>query len=119
MLADTVLFAEQKEPMTAVEEGEVIRHHLIEGFTNMCRRQPNKAIRRILAFTGHICKWHPEQLTLAEYSAFVVRDVLAHIELAATAKVKEAPKKDNRDASQLAESDIDSDSRDARAKQRE
>ena len=85
----------------------------------MFRRQPNEAIRRILAFLGHICKWHPEQLTLAEYSAFVARDVLAHIELAATAKVKEAPKKDNRDASQLAESDIDSDARDARAKQRE
>jgi hypothetical protein len=33
------------------------------------------------------CRWHDEQCTLAEFSAFIVRDVMAHVDLAAEARV--------------------------------
>merc|ERR1711994_586376 len=48
-----------------------------------------EGLRRILAFAEMPCSWHSEQCTLAEYCAFVARDVLGHMELAAEARVKE------------------------------
>ena len=99
VLADTTLFSEQKEPLEDVEKGEEVKQLLVRLFaTTLQRSRPAEGIRRILAFSGHICKWHPEQLTLAEFSAFAVRDVIAHLELAAEAKVKQAPKKDTQNA---------------------
>ena len=116
VLADTTLFSEQKEPLRAVEEGEGVKQVLVRVFTKTLRRsQPVEGIRLILAFSGHVCKWHPEQLTLAEYCAFAARDVIAHLELAAEAKVKQAPKKD----AQTAASDVDSDEEAARTRVRE
>ena len=50
---------------------------------------PSQAIRQILAFLNTICEWHPEQCTLAEYSAFIARDVMAHVDLAAEARITE------------------------------
>ena len=48
-----------------------------------------EGMRRILAFADTQCSWHIEQCSLAEYCAFVARDVVAHIELAAEARAKE------------------------------
>ena len=49
---------------------------------------PLHATRSILAFCGLVCAFHPEQCTLAEFCAYIVRDVISHIELAAEARVK-------------------------------
>jgi len=100
------MFAEQKEPLVAIKDGESVRLLLIHLFaTTLQRRSPSEGIQRILAFAGHVCKWHPEQLTLAEFSAFAVRDVIAHIDLAAEAKVKQ--KQSTKDLHNV-ESDLDS-----------
>ena len=116
VLADTTLFSEQKEPVRAVEEGEDVKQVLVRVVTKTLRRsQSVEGIRLILAFSGHVCKWHPEQLTLAEYCAFAARDVIAHLELAAEAKVKQAPKKD----AQTVESDEGTDDEAARTTRRQ
>ena len=44
------------------------------------------------------CSWHIEQCTLAEYCAFVARDVLGHMELAAEARVKEGQQAQGKEA---------------------
>ena len=84
MLADTVLFSELKEPADEIAEGEETKR-LLQG---CARPMPAEAVRRILAFCDRPSKWHPEQCTLAEFCAYVARDVLGHIELAAEARIK-------------------------------
>ena len=80
--------------MAAVAEGEEVKLLLAQLFTTrMKRSMPTEGVRRLLAFSDHVCSWHEEQLTLAEYSAFVIRDIIAHVELAAEARVKQSPKK--------------------------
>ena len=53
---------------------------------------PSEALRCIMRFVGTNFSWHDEQCTLAEFSACVARDVAAHIDFAAEARVK-APTK--------------------------
>jgi hypothetical protein len=60
--------------------------------TRLRRSPPGQGVRIILAFLGLPCKWHEEQCTVAEFTAYVSRDVLAHIDLAAEARVKKPSK---------------------------
>ena len=46
-----------------------------------------------MAMLGQMSSAHAEQCSVAEHSAFVARDVLAHIDLAAEARVKPPAKK--------------------------
>ena len=113
--ADTTIFAEQKEPLREIETGEetksllrkFCRHHLQ-------RTMPAQGMRLILAYLGLPSKWHDEQCTLAEFSAHLVRDVIAHIDLAAEARVKK-PKRPNQDADSECE-DSDSDGAEPRGR---
>ena len=68
---------------------------------------PLHATRSILAFCGHMCAFHPEQCTLAEFCAYIVRDVISHIELAAEARVKKPAL--NADAGTIDDTQLDSD----------
>ena len=89
VLADTTLFANMKEPKSQIEEGEKVRNILVMLYLKRLQRSPpGHAVRTILAFLGLPCKWHEEQCTVAEFTAFIARDVLAHIDLAAEARVK-------------------------------
>jgi hypothetical protein len=73
-----------------VKEGDDIRNTLVSiAKRRLGRATPSEATGRILAFNGNVSSWHDEQCTLAEYCAFVARDVLAHIELAAEARIKQ------------------------------
>ena len=49
---------------------------------------PAHGTRLTLSFLDVPSKWHDEQCTLAEFCAHVVRDVIAHVDLAAEARVK-------------------------------
>ena len=92
VLADTTLFSELKEPRANLEEGELVLLSLAHfARSQLSRRMPVEAARRILAFSNHHCRWHEEQCTLAEFCAYVARNVLAHVDLAAEARVKPRP----------------------------
>ncbi len=92
VLADTTLFSELKEPRANLEEGDLVYSSLVHfAKSRLGRRMPVEATRRILAFSNHHCRWHEEQCTLAEFCAYVARDVLAHVDLAAEARVKPRP----------------------------
>ena len=89
VLADTTLFADMKEPKALIEESEEVRRILTMLFSRRLRRTPpGHALRIILVFMDLPCRWHPEQCTVAEFAAYSCRDVLAHIDLAAEARVK-------------------------------
>ena len=89
VLADTTLFADMKEPKKQLEESEQVRSILVTLYkTDVRRSAPGHGIRLILAFMDLPCKWHGEQCTVAEYGAYIARDVLAHIDLAAEARIK-------------------------------
>ena len=89
VLADTTLFADMKEPKALIEESEEVRRILMMLFATRLRRTPpGHALRIILVFMDLQCRWHPEQCTVAEFAAYSCRDVLAHIDLAAEARVK-------------------------------
>ena len=60
----------------------------------------------MLAFSGCMCSWHGEQCTLAEFCAYIARDVISHIELAAEAKIKRSLSTNLEDA---VDEDADSD----------
>ena len=92
-MADTTLFADIKEPKSAIEDGEQVRELLMTFYTTRLRRSPPAhGVRTILAFLDQPCRWHDEQCTLAEFSAYIVRDVMAHVDLAAEARVKKSDK---------------------------
>ena len=75
---------------------------------------PAEAMRQILAFCDQPHAWHDEQCTLAEFCAYIAVDVVAHIDLAAEARVKSlAPKPD------FAEVDEDTDSETEAERRRE
>lgn len=97
VLADVTLFAERKEPLAEIETGEDAKDTVADWCRTATRRRiPSHAIRAILRFLGLPCAAHPEQCTLAEFCAYVVRDVMAHVELAAEARVKKPkPAKDH------------------------
>jgi len=93
VMADTILFADTKEPPALIEESEQVRHILVMLFlTRLRRTAPGHGVRIILAFMGLPCKWHPEQCTVAEFAAYISRDVVAHIDLAAEARVNKPRK---------------------------
>ena len=52
------------------------------------RTMPAEAMRQILNFCGQPHAWHDEQCTLSEFCAHMAVDVVAHIDLAAEARVK-------------------------------
>ena len=75
--------------MVKIEEAEKVRHIVMMLFFTCLRRSPpGHAIRTILAFRGLPCKWHEEQCSVAEFAAYISRDVMAHVDLAAEARVK-------------------------------
>ena len=94
VLADTTLFSEVKEPRADLDKGELVLLSL-EQFarSQLARRMPAEAARRILVFSDLCCAWHEEQCTLAEFCAYLARDVVAHVDLAAEARVKPRPAK--------------------------
>ena len=82
VLADTTLFSALKEPWANLEEGELVLLSLAHfARSQLARRLPAEAERRILAFSDLRCAWHEEQCTLAEFCAYVARDVVAHVDL--------------------------------------
>jgi hypothetical protein len=93
LMADTILFAENKEPRTEIQQGEETKQ-LLQTFClrRLQRSMQAHGMRLILAFLGTPCKWHEEQCTLAEFSAYVARDVMAHVDLAAEARVQKHKK---------------------------
>ena len=107
VMADTILFANKKEPSADIEKGEVIKN-LLRGFatSRLRRTMPLEAMRQILAFCDQHHAWHDEQCSLAEFCANLAIDVVAHIDLAAEARVK-PPKKKNEHAE--ADEDADTD----------
>ena len=105
VLADTTLFADRKEPKAEVDAGEELKKLLMRprrakhpglprhaacltfvGTTRLLRAAPGHGVRAILAFLGMPCRWHDEQCTVAEFSAYIARDVIAHVDLAAEAR---------------------------------
>jgi len=99
-----------KEPKKDIEEGEKLREFMSIYTRGLKRTPPAHALRIILAFLGKPCRWHDEQCTLAEFSAYVARDVMAHIDLAAEARVKVPVNAENGEESEV-ESDDDENSR--------
>ena len=62
-------------------EGEQIKSLLIAvAKTKLQRPMLAEAIRRILTYTDMVCIWQVEQCTLAEFCAYVARDVVAHVD---------------------------------------
>ena len=92
VLADTTLFADMKEPKDKIEADEVTNVLRMIYLMRLRRTPPFQGIRIILAILACPCKWHEEQCTVAECTAYWSRDVLAHIDLAAEARIKK-PKK--------------------------
>ncbi len=56
------------------------------------RTMPPHAVCVVVASVGMSCKRHKEQCALAEFSAYVVRDVIAHDDLATEARAKKPRK---------------------------
>ena len=107
VLADTLLFAELKEPMQDIAAGENIEDLLLLFCKHRLRRtMAGHAMRIILSYLGLPSKWHPEQCTLAEFTCHTVRDVIAHVDLAAEARVKK-PRKSAEDEASDEDSDCD------------
>ena len=104
-LRDTTLCRRRSQPAQQVQEGDQLCSMLkTYAKQTLHRTMPAEAMRRLLAFADHVYSVHPEQPTLAEYCAQVARDVIAHIELAAEARVKKAQK-----TAQAADDDIGDD----------
>ena len=99
VMADTIMFSELKKPVDTEEDfvsGQWIRSFLQKLVCKeLKRRMPTEPLRIVLQFCGVPCSWHNEQCTLAEFSAYIARDVMAHIDLAAEARVKPVQKKDD------------------------
>ena len=92
VLADTTLLSNLKEPKEALDRGLRLRRKVM-ALSSTWRTMPSQALRSLLSYAGRMCPWHAEQCTLAEYCAYVARDTLAHMELAAEARVKPLAKK--------------------------
>ena len=88
-MADTILFAMQKEPAREIEVGEEIKRILrAVAVVKLQRTMPCEALRQVLAFCGRQHAWHDEQCSLAEFCAHIAVDLMAHVDLAAEARVK-------------------------------
>ena len=89
VLADTILFARQLEPARHIEQGEEMKRILrTVAVVTLKRTMPAEAMRQILNFCAQSHAWHDEQCTLSEFCAYIAVDVVAHIDLAAEARVK-------------------------------
>ena len=89
VLQDTLLFRKQVMPLEEVQRGDELAAQLRESMWHALRRKmPSEALRIIMGFVGAKFSWHDEQCSLAEFSAYVARDVSAHIDFAADARVK-------------------------------
>ena len=65
VLADTTLFSEVKEPRADLAKGELVLDSLGQfARSQLARRMPAEAARRILAFSDLRCAWHEEQCVL-------------------------------------------------------
>ncbi len=79
--------------MLDIEIGEEVK----DALRFLCAQRPQRttakhAVCVILAFLGMSCKRHKEQCTLAEFSAYVVRGMIARVDLAAEARAKKPRK---------------------------
>ena len=116
-LHDTTFASKCVEPRSLVDAGNEVRSMLLSYSKMVLRRtMAAEGIRRILAFAGMRCSWHSEQCTLAEHCAFVARDVLAHMELAAQARVKEGQRLLSKKSEEDIEDDEDAANEDAKEK---
>ena len=101
-LADTTLFSKCVLPIDAEKATlQLARSHwaVSSGWCRLWRGMLAQALR--LYFPCHEgCRspWHEEQCPLAEYCAYVARDIMCHIDLAAEARVKPSTKKPTADA---------------------
>ena len=112
-LADCTLIAKRYEPVEAVKHGDEVSDALRQVFMkSLARTLPSEALRTILRLSDINSSWHDEQCTLAEYSAQIVRDVAAHIDLAAEARIKE--KGNPSESAGNADAQVDSDDGDER-----
>ena len=76
------------------------------------RTMPAEAMRQILNFCGQPHAWHDEQCTLAEFCAYIAVDVVAHIDLAAEARVKPPTRKmDDAETDEDTDSEADAERR--------
>ena len=99
VLADTTLFANVKEPHEDICKGDQTRQLLKQYTVRQLRRtMPAAALMQILGFSGLVCFSHAEQCSVAEFCAYVARDVISHIDLAAEARVKTATANQTTDA---------------------
>jgi len=116
-LADTTLFSKYALPIDAEKATlQLARSHwaVSSAWCKMWRGMPAQALRLYFACRkGCMSPWHGEQCTLGEYCAYVARDILCHIDLAAEARVKPSVKKPTADVV-----DEDDDSDDDAAKKR-
>ena len=111
VLADVTLFSESKEPHGEIEHSKEIMSALGDWCRTATRRRLSSyALRLIMELLGVVCDQHPEQCTLAEFSAYVVRDVVSHVELAAEARTKK-PKPRPEDSASESGSDVDGERR--------
>jgi len=95
VLADTTRFSTIKEPAGDIQQGDNLRVLLERHTCRLLQRAlPLHASRTILSLCGCVCSYHDEQCSLAEFSAYVARDVISHIELAAQARTKSSVKRD-------------------------
>eukprot|EP00812_Abedinium_dasypus_P007843 NODE_1_length_8589_cov_4.556480.p1 GENE.NODE_1_length_8589_cov_4.556480~~NODE_1_length_8589_cov_4.556480.p1 ORF type:complete len:2586 (+),score=446.46 NODE_1_length_8589_cov_4.556480:571-8328(+) len=112
VMADTTLFAENREGKSMIQLGEDILNLLrVFCVQHLNRSFAFNAGRLVLAFLDVPCRAHTEQCSLAEFSSHVIRDVIMHIDLAAEARCK--PKR-QRAEDVCADSDSDSDDRSQR-----
>ena len=95
VLADTTRFSTIKEPAGDIQQGDNLRVFLERHTCRLLQRTlPLHTSRTILSLCGCVCSYHDEQCSLAEFSAYVARDVISHIELSAQARIKISVKRD-------------------------
>ena len=95
VLADTTLFAQIKEPRAQLAAGVRIFQSVRAVSRSWANGNawPAQALRTMLLHVHDLYPWHEQQCTLAEYCAYIARDVVAHIDLASEARVKPSVKK--------------------------
>jgi len=96
VLADTTLFAQIKEPWAQLATGVRILQSVRAVSCSWANGSawPAQALRTMLLHVHDLYPWHEQQCTLAEYCAYIARDVVAHIDLASEARVKPSVKKE-------------------------
>ena len=107
VIIDTTAFSTMKVSAGEGPDGEEIR----AAMRSYCcqtlhRRMSSHAERLVLAYLDLFCAAHPEQCSLAEFVAFAVRDVIAHVDLSAEARIaKKTQRADQHDGDASSDSD--------------